>query len=236
MSKSLVYVEKGKVFCTSLDIAKEFDVMHKHVLEKIENVIADIPTVKNQFFKSEFTNERNRKYPMFIMNRDGYMTLVMELNAKSKESRILLSEKKQLFIKAFNKMEELLSKEYNNKNNLEWEKSREQGKAIRIECTDTIKEFVEYAKAQGSTKAEMYYKHFTKVEYMALGFMQQAKPKLRDTLDLMQLHQLILAEDLTRRCIKKYMSENLHYKEIYILVKQDIENFAKTLMLGNCIK
>ena len=71
---------------------------------------------------------------------------------------------------------------------------------------------------------------------MALGFMQQAKPKLRDTLDLMQLHQLILAEDLTRRCIKKYMSEKLHYKEIYILVKQDIENFAKTLMLGNCIK
>ena len=62
MSKNLVYVEKGKVFCTSLDIAKEFDVMHKHILEKIENVIADIPTVKNQFIKSEFTNERNRKY------------------------------------------------------------------------------------------------------------------------------------------------------------------------------
>jgi Rha family phage regulatory protein len=231
MSKDLVYVEKGKVFCTSLDISREFDIMHLHILEKIRNLTNDIPMVSSQFIESEFTNERNRKYPMFVMNRDGYMTLVMELNAKSKESRILLSEKKQLFIKAFNKMEELLSREYNNKNNLEWEKSREQGKAIRIECTDTIKEFVEYAKNQGSTKAEMYYKHFTKAEYMALGFMEQAKPKLRDTLDLMQLHQLILAEDLTRRCIEKYMKDDLHYKEIYILVKQDIENFAKTLMI-----
>lgn len=231
MSKELVYVEKGKVFCTSLDISREFDILHLHILEKIRNLTNDIPILKSQFIESEFTNERNRKYPMFVMNRDGYMTLVMELNAKSKESRILLSEKKQLFIKAFNKMEELLSKEYNNKNNLEWEKSREQGKAIRLECTDTIKNFVEYAKAQGSTKAEMYYKHFTKAEYMALGFMEQAKPKLRDTLDLMQLHQLILAEDLTRRCIDKYMSENLHYKEIYVLVKQDIEKFSGVLML-----
>lgn len=231
MSKELVYVEKGKVFCTSLDISREFDILHLHILEKIRNLTNDIPILKSQFIGSEFTNERNRKYPMFVMNRDGYMTLVMELNAKSKESRILLSEKKQLFIKAFNKMEELLSKEYNNKNNLEWEKSREQGKAIRLECTDTIKNFVEYAKAQGSTKAEMYYKHFTKAEYMALGFMEQAKPKLRDTLDLMQLHQLILAEDLTRRCIDKYMSENLHYKEIYVLVKQDIEKFSGVLML-----
>ena len=77
----------------------------------------------------------------------------------------------------------------------------------------------------------MYYKHFTKAEYKALGFIEQAKPNLRDTLDLMQLHQLILAEDLTRRSIKKYMEEKLHYKEIYILVKQDIEKFANSLFL-----
>jgi Rha family phage regulatory protein len=227
----LIKVINGKVFCTSLDISKEFDIMHLHILEKIRNLTNDIPIVKNQFIESEFTNERNRKYPMYLMNRDGYMTLVMELNAKSKESRIILSEKKQMFIQAFNKMEDLLLKQQMNKENLEWNKSREQGKQIRLETTDTIKEFVEYATNQGSKSANMYYKHFTKAEYKALGFIEQAKPNLRDTLDLMQLHQLILAEDLTRRCIKKYMEEKLHYKEIYILVKQDIENFAKTLML-----
>lgn len=227
----LIKVIHGKAFCSSLDISEEFDIMHKHILEKIGNLIADIPTVKNQFIESEFTNERNRKYPMYLMNRDGYMTLVMELNAKSKESRVRLSEKKQLFIQAFNKMEELLLKEKNNKENLEWNKSREQGKQIRLETTDTIKEFVEYATNQGSQSAKMYYKHFTNATYKALNFMQMAKPNLRDTLDLMQLHQLILAEDLCKRSLEKYMKEGLHYKEIYLLVKQDIENFAKLLYL-----
>ena len=137
-----------------------------------------------------------------------------------------------MFIQAFNKMEDILLKQQNNKQNLEWNQSREQGKQIRLETTDTIKEFVEYATNQGSKSANMYYKHFTNAEYKALGFIQQAKPNLRDTLDLMQLNQLILAEDLTKRCIKKYMKENLHYKEIYILVKQDIENFAKNLLLN----
>ena len=42
MSKNLVYVEKGKVFCTSLDISKEFEIMHKHILEKISNLIQRI--------------------------------------------------------------------------------------------------------------------------------------------------------------------------------------------------
>lgn len=228
----LIKVIKGKAFCTSLDISKEFDIMHKHILEKISNLIADIPTVKSQFIESEFTNERNRKYPMYLMNRDGYMTLVMELNAKSKESRKLLSEKKQMFIQAFNKMEEIILKQQLNKENLEWSKSREQGKQIRLETTDTIKEFVEYATNQGSKSANMYYKHFTKATYKALNFMQQANPKLRDTLDLLQLHQLLLAEDLCKRSIKKYMEENLHYKEIYILVKQDIEKFADSLFLS----
>ena len=228
----LIKVINGKVFCTSLDISKEFDIMHKHILEKISNLIADVPTVKSQFIENEFTNERNRKYPMYLMNRDGYMTLVMELNAKSKESRKILSEKKQMFIQAFNKMEEILLKQQTNKNNLEWNKSREQGKQIRLETTDTIKQFVEYATEQGSKSANMYYKHFTKAEYKALGFIEQAKPNLRDTLNLMQLHQLILAEDLTRRSIEKYMKEKLHYKEIYILVKQDIEKFSDSLLLN----
>ena len=227
----LIKVINGKVFCTSLDISKEFDIMHLHILEKIRNLTNDLPIVKSQFIESEFTNERNRKYPMYLMNRDGYMTLVMELNAKSKESRILLSEKKQMFIQAFNKMEDILLKQQNNKQNLEWNQSREQGKQIRLNLTDTIKEFVDYAFNQGSENAKRYYTSITKMEYKALGFIQQAKPNLRDTLDLMQLHQLILAEDLCKRSIEKYMKENLHYKEIYILVKQDIENFAKTLLL-----
>ena len=61
MSKDLVYVEKGKVFCTSLDISREFDIMHLHILEKIRNLTNDIPIVSSQFIESRFINERYKK-------------------------------------------------------------------------------------------------------------------------------------------------------------------------------
>ena len=231
MVKSLVEVKRGVVFCNSLQIAEEFMITHKQILEKIRNLTADIPTVKNEFEESEFTNERNRKYPLYHITRRGYMSLIMNLDAKSKESKILLMNKKELFIDAFEKMEQMLLKESNNKQNLEWNRSREQGKEIRVGLTDAIKDFVEYASKLGSKKADMYYMNITKMEYKALGFIQEAKPKLRDTLNLMELHQLILAEDLCKRQFKKYMNDGLHYKEIYLLVKQDLEKFAKSLYL-----
>lgn len=227
---NLVELKNGELMTTSLIFAKEFDLNHLHVLEKIRNLTIEYPIVKNQFKESFFTNDRNREYPMYYITRDGYMTLVMNTSAKG-ESVKLLFNKKQLFIKAFNKMENLLLTELNNKKNAEWITTREQGKQIRLSLTDTIKDFIEYAKSQGSQNADMYYSNITKMEYKALGIIQQAKPELRNTLDCMQLYQILLAEDIAKNRIQEYMNQKLHYKEIYILVKQDILNYAKTLYI-----
>lgn len=227
----LISVKNKKVFTDSLIFSEKLDIVHRNLLIDIRNLIATNGAVKNEFKETIWTNSRNRTYPKFEMTKKGFMSLIMNTNVTPEKKTLLYSVQNE-FINAFEMMEEIILRQEVNKNNLEWNKSREQGKQIRLETTDTIKEFIEYATNQGSKSANMYYKHFTNAEYKALGFIQQAKPNLRDTLDLMQLHQLILAEDLTKRCIKKYMKENLHYKEIYILVKQDIENFAKNLLLN----
>lgn len=227
---NLVELKNGDVLSTTLKFAEEFDITHRHVLEKIKKITAEYPTVKKQFKSDVFKNDRNREYPFYWIDRDGYMTLVMNMGAKG-ESVSLLFQKKQMFIKAFNKLEELLLKEYNNKHNLEWLKSREQGKAVRLKLTDTIKDFVDYASKQGSKNSKMYYIAISKMEYSALGIIQKSKPEIRNTLDLMQLYQLAIAEDIAKKSIDMYMSQDLHYKEIYLLVKQDILNFAKTLQL-----
>ena len=226
----LVEYKKGEVLTTSLKFADEFKITHMEILRKIRNLTMEHPIVKKQFKEDVFTNDRNRQYPFYFITRDGYMTLVMNTSAKG-ESVKLLFEKKQLFIKAFNKMEELLLTEKTNKQNLDWNKSREQGKTIRIELTDTIKDFVNYATDQGSKNSKMYYANITKMEYKALGIIQENTPSLRNTLDAMQLYQLILAEDLIRRQFKNYMTEKLHYKEIYLLAKQDLLRFASSLMI-----
>ena len=223
----LVEVKNKELMTTSLIFAKEFELNHQHVLEKIKNLTVKYSTVRSQFKEDVFTNNRNREYNFYWITRDGYLTLVMNMGAKGKSLEKLF-EKKQMFIKAFNELEKRLLIEYTNKKNVEWLSYREQGKSVRLDLTDTIKEFVEYAKRQGSINADRYYGNITKMEYKALGILQEAKPEIRNTLDTLQLYQLILAEDLAKRMIKKYMDEGKHYKEIYILVKQDIECFAES--------
>ncbi len=226
----LIKVERGIVFTDSLKFSEKLEINHRDVLRDIRNLVATNSAIQNEFLETVWTNAQNRTYPKFDMTKKGFMSLIMNTNVTPVKKQLLYEVQNQ-FIDAFEMMEKIIMQQELNKNNLEWNQSREQGKQIRLNLTDTIKDFVEYAFSQGSQNAKRYYTSITKMEYKALGFIQQAKPNLRNTLDLMQLHQLILAEDLCKRSIEKYMKENLHYKEIYILVKQDIENFAKTLLL-----
>ena len=230
MGKELVEVKNKKVYCDSLIFAEKLSLNHRDVLRDIRNLTATNSAVKNEFIETFWTNLRNRTYPKINMTKKGFMSLIMNTGI-TPDKKTLLYDVQNEFINAFEKMEQLLLKEAVNRSNLEWERSREQGKAIRLEMTDTVKKFVEYATNQGSTNANRYYSNITKMEYKALGLMQQANPKLRDTLDLMELTQLLLSEDLVKRQLEKYMQEGLHYKEIYIFVKQDVENFSKCLLL-----
>jgi len=227
----IVEIKRGKVICTRIMFSEKMEMNHRDVLKDIRNLTATANAVKDEFLESEYTNNRNRKYPMFLITRRGFMFLIMNTNVTPGRKQILYKIQTE-FVDAFEKMEQLLLTEQTNKNNIEWNRSREQGKQVRTNLTDAIKKFVDYAATQGSKSSNRYYSNITKMEYKALGLMQEKNPKLRNTLDMMELHQLILAEDLCRRMIAKYMSENLHYKEIYLLVKKDLGNFAGSLMLS----
>ena len=231
MKNQIVEVKRGKVYCTSLMFAEKLDMLHGHVLRDIKKLISHNPKQDSEFSEEEFTNGRNRKYNMFVMTKKGFFSLIMNTSVKS-ERKQKLYDVQNSFIDAFDNMEKLLMKQQTNNNNVEWLKHRELGKTTRLELTDTIKEFVEYATVQGSTSAKRYYGNITKMEYKALNFVQLGKPKLRETLDTLELYQLLLAEDICRRSIKKYMEEGLHYKEIYVLCKQDIEKYANVVSIN----
>ena len=220
---SLVTLENGYVFTTSNLVGEEFGIMHKHILEKIESFKDEISAVRfNQMYKEfDYTNSRGRTYKSYKINRDGYMFLVMNISNKK------ANEKKLLFIDAFNAMEKMLLNHQNN----EWITTREQGKAIRKTETDVIKEFTDYATKQGSKGSQYYYKHYTNATYKALQLLENKKPKTRETLDLLQLHQLLLAEDVVTRTIKREMENGEHYKVIFEKCKTSLENFANGLMI-----
>jgi len=66
-----------------------------------------------------------------------------------------------------------------------------------------------------------------------LQLIEAKRPKLRDTLDMLQLNQLMIAEVVAERSIQKHMADGEHYKAIFTLVKQDLEKLAESLMIPN---
>ena len=121
-----------------------------------------------------------------------------------------------------------------NQNNLEWKQEREQGKQIRLEFTDEIKTFVDYATAQGSQNAQRYYANFTKMNYKALGLIEKNEKidkQFRNLLDRMDLHNLVTAEYHAKSALLEGMERELHYKDIYQFAKQRVIKLADVLLL-----
>jgi len=136
----------------------------------------------------EERNYRGKKYTAYLMDREFFSLLSMRFKGKK------ALEWQVKFNAAFYDMEKLLLAEAWNSQSDPWLSSRKKGKQIRKDTTDVIKEFVEYATAQDSKSAKFYYKHITNATYRALGLLVYKKPKIRDTLDMMEINQLATAE------------------------------------------
>ena len=226
---NLVEVKKNEVYCDSHLVASKFGLKNNYVSDRIKKVIEDLGDLRvNGVIPKCYTEEREyrgNKYTAYLMNRDFFAFLVMRFRGKS-------AIKWQLeFIAAFNAMEARILLSDKNATDPKWLGQREQGKIVRREETDIIKEFVEYATSQGSHSAKFYYKHITNVTYKALDMLSQRKPKIRETMNLYELAELLLAENKARILLKKYMGMGRHYKDIYNSVKKDLIDYGGRLKL-----
>jgi Rha family phage regulatory protein len=217
---NLVALKDGKPTTTSRVIAEAFGMSHKNVIQAIENLECSEQFSRLNFQQSDFTNTRNRTYQEYVITEAGAMRLVMGFTG-SKAAAV-----KEHFIEAFQVMQAKLAAKMDG---VEWKRARSQGISTRIALADTIADFVAYAKGQGSKSADHYYSNITKMEYKALALVERGAKiggSFRDTLDGMQLAHLMVAEGIALRAIAKGMADGLHYKEIYMLAKADVERFA----------
>lgn len=225
----LVELKKNEIFCDSSLVAKKFGLKNNYVTDRIKKVQSDIGDLRvNGVIPKVITEEREyrgNKYTAYLMNRDFFAFLVMRFKGKK------AIEWQLKFIAAFNAMENRINAADKNAADTKWLNHREQGKLARKEETDIIKEFVEYATSQGSKSAKFYYKHITNSTYKALGLMVQRKPKLRDTMNMYEISELLLAERIAKNSIKKYMDLGRNYKDIYQSVKEDLLSFGTGLRI-----
>ena len=75
MNDIILSTQNGEPVASSRDVAKRFGKEHNHVLRDIKALEEGVS--KNgqapMFFKSEYTHPQNhQKYPMYLMNRDGF--------------------------------------------------------------------------------------------------------------------------------------------------------------------
>ena len=94
-----LYQKNNTPFCSSLQVAHEFDRRHDNVIRDIQNLDCSDNFRLLNFEESTYRNEQNKKQPMFLLTRDGFMFLVMGYRG-SKAAAI-----KEAIIKRFNDME-----------------------------------------------------------------------------------------------------------------------------------
>lgn len=229
MTDFLVTTNKNGVFCDSQTIAKKFEAKHRDVVRMIKKLISDFDKLRvgsnHPKIIEKMGEYRGTQFVYYELDRRAFSLLAMRFKTKK------AFEWQNRFNDAFYEMERVLIQTANNKQSELWNAQRTQSKQIRSEETDIIKEFVEYATSQGSKKAQFYYKHITVATYKCLGLVQYQRPKLRETLDMMQTSQLIMAEMVAQKSLQKYMQEGEHYKTIFTLVKQDLEQFANSFLM-----
>lgn len=225
----LVKMNDSEIYCDSSLVAKKFGIQHHRISRVVKNLLPhleDFRAIESHPKIQEIEKHyRGQDYTAYLLNKDAFFIVMMRFETKRAR------QWQGRFISAFNSMEKMLLQETVNKKNDLWITNRGEGKQIRLETTDVIKEFVDYATGQGSKNAKFYYKHTTNATYKALGLLTQKKPKLRDTLNIYELSNLSTAEQMVQRSFKMHMEDKIPYKAIYKLVINDLEAFVKSLLI-----
>lgn len=168
--------------------------------------------------------EGGRPVEAYLLNEDQFILLVM-LAKNSKESVAL----KYRVAKEFKRLRDVVSKLIAQRNDSEWQNVRKDGKAVYMQKTEVIKQFVDYATKQGSKNAKMYYANLAKMENGALFFLEQKYKNVREILTIKQLMQVATADDVIEKALKEGMDKGLSYKKCYTLAKERVISFAEII-------
>lgn len=210
----IVQVNHNKARADSLHIAENFNKRHDNVIRAVEKAIKDT----NSLLKievSKYTDERGKAQKMYLLDRDAFSFIVMSFTGKEATTW------KLKYIEAFNKMEALIKE----KKSDEYQFTRNNAKVLRRFETDAIAEFILYAQKSGSSNADMYYKHFTELVNKTAGINDCE----RDALTPQLLFVVGTIEAKVTEIILEMIEKTLYYKDIYKIVKQQLEMLASFL-------
>ena len=97
----LVVIKNNQVVVSSRKVAESFQKLHKTILRNVKEILA-AQNCATKFYKETHYINRGKRYVEYLMNRDGFMLLVMGFTGK------VAIDLKIAYINAFNEMEKQL--------------------------------------------------------------------------------------------------------------------------------
>lgn len=220
----LVQILGNEPVTSTLIIAEGMNLKHRAVMTLVNKYKDRLETrgvMTFEMSKPLKGHNEGRPVKYALVNESQFLFLVTLMR---NSERVL--DFKDTLTKEFIKQRKLIAQLLTQRQNLAWLEQRDQGKVSRRAQTDTIKEFVEYAKNQGSTSAKFYYPNISTMENQALFILEERYPNVRDVLSGQQL-QIIASADLTvKRALEYGMEQKMHYRDIYEMAKRRIYEFA----------
>lgn len=214
----------GNVLTTdSLIVAQKFKKQHKHVLEKVENLIKIDEDNRLNFRPVEYKDKKGEYRKMVIMDRRSFSILCMSFNGKK------ALKWKNDFYDAFEKMERAIL----NRQNSSWQQARIEGKQSRMKLTDSIQRLVDLAHANGSKNAEKYFISITNMIYKQVFNLKKIPDQFRDTLDKNELYQLQLVEWKVAEWLNASLDSCLDYHEPYSEIKRKLKHLVAVIGVIN---
>lgn len=198
-------------------LAPELNHRHRTILESIDKYKSQFESLGLLPFQTEARLDGKHgggDVRYFLLNEDQcyFLLTLMRNNNHIVQSKLKL-------VKAFRDARKQLA---------ERDIARLDGKQARRLETDAIKHLVDYAKASGSSRPDMYYANITVMTNKALGIDAGE----RDRMDARQLQLLKLAETMVEIAIRDGLKAELHYKDIYRLCKDRVSDLLRQLKLN----
>ena len=213
----LVFLQNNQALTTSLKVAEYFGKRHDRVLRAISASIQALPKIgdsKKAFIKSSYKDETGKSNPMYLLNRDGFMFVVMGFTGKK------AAELKWNYIQAFNAMEAALTERQSER----WQELRSTTKAGYKTLSAAVHELYEWAVSHGCKAPEkVFYQNFARLMNKTLGIA----PNNRDTLNLWQLFEIEKLQFIAQTIIKGLLAQGVDYHQPYQNCKLAFESYAR---------
>ena len=225
----IVKIIEDEPFVGTFSVAKGFNRKHQAVVKIVKKYEQRFLRLGNnkRFLKpliieTVAASTAGRPVKQYILNEGQCLFL----GTLFSNSEIVLDFKERLAVE-FIKAKKLIGMIQSQKENEEWKSKRIEGKRLRIEETDEIKKFIEYAKKQGSKSPDKYYLAITKMVNSLLFICEDKFKNLREIMTPRQLFTIGAADGIIEKGLKDGMQSEIYYKEIFQQLKKKVNIFAE---------